>query len=1064
MNMFSRTPRAKALFVAGCAALLVNVATAQKPEARILTAVDNSTRVTLTGSRSAALARATDLGRMPATTALQGVNLVFSRSAAQQAALDDLIAAQQNPASPKYHQWLSPDQFAAEFGAADADIAKVQTWLGQQGFTVNEVSRNRSIVNFSGNVAEVEAAFGTEMHYFNVGGVKHFAPATDLSIPAAFGGVVMTVGNLTDFRPHSQLKPGPKAAFTSSQSGSNFVQPGDVSVIYDINAAYNAGYTGAGQTIAIIGQSAIATSDIAAFQNASGTPVKSPTVVLMPNTGASTIYEGDEAESDLDIEYSGAIGKGANIVFVYTGNSSNYGAFDAMGYAIQNKLASIISVSYGECEPLAAVSTATTASDYSYYTSFLAQAAAQGQTVISAAGDDGSSGCYEFDSNGLTAAQQGGLAVSFPASSQYVTAMGGTEFPSADISGVNGSGVFVAGANSATYWATSTGTDVITSAKSYIPEMVWNDDLAGINGDISSGGGGVSILTARPSWQAGVPGIPAGSYRLLPDISLASSPNNAGYLYCSSDASTGITGSCTYGFRNSANTSLTIAGGTSFAAPIFAGMLSIINQKVGAQYQGVINPTLYTLASNATTYAAAFHDITSGTNECASGAEYPVVNSSGTTVLGPACQASAAAGYSAGVGYDEASGLGSVDLYQLLTAWPAVTTTTVGSSTTLTAATLNPQQGAGDLITIKVASTSSSQTATPTGTVSVSVDGSYLQTLTLNGGSATYTFSSTLIGPHVVSGVYSGDTNFSGSTGALTVTVVTSTLKANTTVLTAATTPATTGVADAITITVGNGTSPAPTGTVTVTVDSGTPTVLPLTPGTTSSTAVYSFNTSSATTHSIVAMYSGDSNYQTSSGTLSLVAAAPGSFSLSASALTITHGSTGSEAIAVTPSTGFTGAVNLTLTTATNIVNACYTVTQPTVSGTTAATGTATIYTNSTSCPSGASALLRTGSKLAETEMTPAPGSRLPLGATLAGLLVFGFAGRRSRKLRGLVLAAAMLAAVGFGLAGCGSSSTSTGTGIPTTAPTGTYTVTVTGTDAATGTKTVSTTFTLTIN
>ena len=217
---------------------------------------------------------ATDAGRMAGTTQFESMTMVFSRSAAQQSALDALTAAQQNPASPQFHQWLTPAQFGAQFGAADADIAKVQGWLQSQGFSVGEVTQDRTMITFSGAIAQVETAFGTEMHYFAANGEKHFGPATDLSIPAAIAPAILSVGNLTDARPHSHMRAMPavsvKSNFTSAQTGNHFVQPGDVAVIYDINAAYSAGYTGQGQTIAVVGQSAIVATDIAHFQTAAG--------------------------------------------------------------------------------------------------------------------------------------------------------------------------------------------------------------------------------------------------------------------------------------------------------------------------------------------------------------------------------------------------------------------------------------------------------------------------------------------------------------------------------------------------------------------------------------------------------------------------------------------------------------------------------------------------------------------------------------------------------------------------------------------------------------------------
>ena len=331
----------------------------------------------------------------------------------------------------------------------------------------------------------------------------------------------------------------------------------------------------------------------------------------------------------------------------------------------------------------------------------------------------------------------------FPASSPYVTGLGGTEFPTADVATAN-----------TQYWTAANGNDVISSAVSYIPEMVWNDDSA--NGGLSSGGGGASILFTRPTWQnSAVPGIGniAGSARLVPDVALSSSPANAGYLYCSSDTgSTGIEGSCTHGFRDANNVYLTSAGGTSFAAPVFAGMLAIINQATkNSAGQGVINGTLYALASNPATYASAFHDITSGNNECTAGSSY--------------CTSAGLSSFAAGTGYDEASGLGSVDLYNLLTAWPvagaggpALTASTI----TLTPGTTIPKAGAADTISIAVGPGTAA-----TGTVSITVNGGSATTVTLTNGVATYTFTGSAAGQYVVVANYSGNTVYAASSATL---------------------------------------------------------------------------------------------------------------------------------------------------------------------------------------------------------------------------------------------------------------------------------------------------------
>jgi subtilase family serine protease len=665
-----RTVRLAALCsFAACTAIalftaLPAVSQAPALQPRITAPIDNTSRTSLTGTRPPRANPANDAGEVPGSMPLQGISLVFSRTAAQQTALDTLVAAQQNPASPLYHRWITPAQYAAQFGVADADIAAAETWLQQQGFTVDSVSRSRNRIYFSGTAAQVASAFAAPLHYYlapataTQPAVQHFAPSADLTIPSALASSVLSIGNLTDFRPHSHLKLQPAQArplYTVQDNQAYLLTPPDVETIYDVKPVINQGFNGAGQTIAVVGQSDVPASDITTFQALLGLPAKAPSINLVPGTGTSATVTGDETEADLDLEYSSALAPGATVNFYYTGNNQNFGALDALQYVVDNDLAPIISNSFGDCE------FDTGASNINEFDSLvLEQAAAQGETVLSSAGDDGSTDCAE-DTNLPTFAQQTALAVDYPASSPFVTAMGGTEFPVADVTPVN-----------ATYWASAGSSDVISTAITYIPEQVWNDDAADVaagvpkgTNPISSGGGGISLYEPRPTYQANVPGIPAGSNRLVPDISLAASPNFPGYLLCTSDKGDfgpGQTATCVGGFFYQvvgSNLDYAIAGGTSFDAPIFSGLLALINQAKGyTTGQGVINSTLYSLASNPTTYASAFHDITSGGNQCLAG----------TTYCGTGDQTTE---FAAGTGYDEASGLGSVDFSNLVAAWPA---------------------------------------------------------------------------------------------------------------------------------------------------------------------------------------------------------------------------------------------------------------------------------------------------------------------------------------------------------------------------------------------------------
>ena len=745
--------------IAACA-LAATSANAQSVAPRIRSEITSSEPATLKGSLHPWAQARFDAGRVPADSKLSGISMVFSRTAQQQADLDALIAAQQNPSSPLFHQWLTPEQFAARYGMAESDLNKVESWLEQQGFAIDSVARSRNLIRFSGTVGQVEQAFSTQMHYFTIGGVRHFAPASELTLPAAIVATIESVRNLNDFRPRSSVVLNKnlraRPSFTSSQTGNVYFSPGDIATVYNIKTLTQAGENGTGQTIAVVGQSAIKASDIEAFQSAAGLTVKDPTQVLMPGTGTSTFSSGDETESDLDLEWSGALAPGADIIFVYTGSSQNYGTFDALQYAIDEKIANILTISYGACEPELGGSTLE---------STFQQATAQGQTVIAASGDSGSTACFQGTNvTNPPLATQEEIAVNYPASSPYVTGMGGTEISSAN------SAYETAGS---AYWAAQSSSDVISSALQYIPEVAWNDDASGCGTSdcISASGGGASTLFTKPSWQTGVTGIPSDGKRDVPDIALYSSPNFPGYLYCTSDTSAWTSGqvaSCNSGFRDSSTHDLTAAGGTSFAAPIFAGMLAIINQKAGyATGQGLINPELYKLASNSSTYASAFHDTTTGNNNCTAGSTYCAQTT----------------GFSAGAGYDLVTGLGSINLAQLVAAWPANSGTTAGliaTSTTITASSSSPNANATDTFTITVAAASGS--AAPTGTVTLQIDGG-----TANGGTTTtvavaagtasgtatgtYQTSFSTAGTHQIIAQYPSGSTFAASAGVVQVTV-----------------------------------------------------------------------------------------------------------------------------------------------------------------------------------------------------------------------------------------------------------------------------------------------------
>jgi subtilase family serine protease len=730
---------------------------AQSVAPRITSEITGSETSTLKGSLHPLAQAQFDLGPVPADATLNGISIVFNRTATQDADLQTLIAAQQNPASPLFHQWLTPDQFAARFGMAQSDLDNVAGWLQQQGFSIDSVVRSKNAMRFSGTVSQINSAFSTEMHYYKINGVQHFAASTLLTVPAAIAPAVLGIRNLDDFRPISHAVVNrnvrPRPAFTSSETGNVYFAPGDIATAYNIKPAYGAGYNGAGQSIAIVGQSAIVLSDIENFQNAAGLTGKAPNLVLVPDSGSSKVYaDGDEGESDIDLEWSGAMAPGADIFFVYVGSNPNYSTSDALQYAIDEKIAPIISTSYGECEAYLTGSTlGSGASLEPALESSFQQAAAQGQTILAASGDNGSTDCFIGSGSGNPSlSEQEALAVDYPASSPYVTGVGGTEVSQANAAYLKaGDG----------YWEAEGSSDEISSALQYIPEAAWNEDTAncGQTDCLSASGGGASTLFAKPSWQTGVTGIPNDGKRDVPDIAVYASPDLPGYLLCSSDQTfwgQGQVSSCSSGFRDATTGLLTVVGGTSFGGPIYSGVLALINQEKNYTVgQGLINPALYTLAANSTTYVSAFHDITSGNNDCTAGAGF----------------CSSTAGFSAGTGYDQVTGLGSLNVYNLATAWPASTGPALAATTTtITASNTAPLVNASDNFTIAV----TAATGTPAGTVTLTVDTNAPITETLaSNGTYVYATSFTTAGAHTIVAAYSGNSTYAASTGSVTVNV-----------------------------------------------------------------------------------------------------------------------------------------------------------------------------------------------------------------------------------------------------------------------------------------------------
>ncbi len=707
---------------------------------RLRTDSELTSRATLPQGVSRRLQVSQALGDVSGNAELGLMSLVLAPSAQQAAALDQLLADQQNPSSPRYRKWLTPAQFGASFGVSDQDVQVLRNWLVTQGFSVVSVAPSRNLIQFTGTAAAAQAAFGTHFGRFQRNGQTFFSNTSGPTIPLVFRDVISGVQGLNSYRLQPHLL---KHVFTAAElqarqtpalTGTNLsgvtvheLVPYDVRQIYNANSLVSSGYTGTGVTIAVIGQTGVNLTQLAAFQTLTGQAIKPPTLTLVPNSGVSTVYTDDESESEADLEFAGGVAPGASLNFVYTGDGSgslrNPDVITALEYAITSNAGQIITMSYGECEAAEGVTSVYTVEP------FLRQASAQGQTFLNSSGDSGAAAC---DASTQSVAYDG-AQVSYPASSPFTTGVGGTSF-------LEGSG---------TYWA-ATNNSQRGSALGYIPEGAWNES-GGTDGTIYAGGGGASVIFSKPSWQTGS-FVPADGVRDVPDVSFAAAGHDP-YFFCTADPTyTSTVSGTTYTGQCTATTPSALAvAGTSLAAPSFAGLLAIAEQANGGGSLGNINPLLYALSSSERTL---FHAVLGGGNQ--------VPCLAGTT----GC-VNGLVGFPTNLQYSQATGLGSLDIGAFSSALTAAVTTASAKTPTVVA-TLASQTTAAATFTITVGATNGG--ATPTGSVTVAVDGGATSTLTLASGTYSYGLATSALsaGTHTLTVSYGGDSSYTAATTSVT--------------------------------------------------------------------------------------------------------------------------------------------------------------------------------------------------------------------------------------------------------------------------------------------------------
>jgi len=680
--------------------------------------VNAANLITLYGNTRAAANAANDAGPVADNLPMEHMLLQLQRSPEQQQALDELIESLEDANSPNFHKWLTAAQFGQQFGLSAQDLTTITNWLESNGFTVNVIYPSGTVIDFSGTAGQVRQAFHTEIHHLNVNGVAHIANMSNPQIPAALAPAVAGVVSLHDFTPRPMLKPRTNYTFTSGGNTYEAVVPADLATIYNFNPLFSSGITGTGQTVVVIEDTNVYnTSDWSTFRSKLGlssyTSGSFTQVHPAPKSGTNNcsnpgVVSGNDGEATLDAEWASAAAPNAAIELASCKDTTT--TFGGL-IALQNLLnasstpPAVVSISYGECE----AENGATAN--AAYNSAYSQAVTEGVSVFVSAGDEGAASCDADEANATH-----GIGVSGFASTPYNVAVGGTDF-----------GDSYAGTNS-TYW-NSSNTSTYESAKSYIPEIPWNDSCAskliastegysvsyGTSGfcnstigkedylTTASGSGGPSGCAtgsptttgvvsgtckgyAKPSWQTGVIGIPSDGVRDLPDVSLFAANGVWGhfYVYCFTDTSAGGA-SC-----SGAPSTWAGAGGTSFAAPIMAGIQALVNQKVGAR-QGNPNPTLYKLAAaeygstgstscnstkgNGTASTCTFYDVTEGDMDvnCSGSHNCYGTSGSGRNVVYGALSTSTSTfspAYGTTTGWDFATGIGTVNVYNLVNNWP----------------------------------------------------------------------------------------------------------------------------------------------------------------------------------------------------------------------------------------------------------------------------------------------------------------------------------------------------------------------------------------------------------
>ena len=501
--------------------------------------------------------------------------------------LSALLQGLYDPSSSNYHQYLTPDQFALQFGPTAEQRQQVMQYLSGQGFTVTQTYP--TLIDFSGPQSLAERVFGVTINdYTAPDGRSFFSNAARPTLPAFIAQSIVSISGLDNANRFSHPPvPAHGAPSLSPRAGANCPAPGtsggggggifggsstayipsQFAKAYNYDGLHNAGLHGEGQTVGVFELDGYSQSDISAYtQCFGGGNVALQNVILdgfngQPGAGA--------IEVELDIEV--LLGMAPNLakIVVYEAPNTTQGYNDEFARIVKDRTP-VISVSWGDCEKNMGQQ------EVNQENQFFQQAAAQGQSILVASGDSGSSTCFQGLSGGSFDTS---LNADDPAAQPYVTSVGGTNL-------------------------------TINTDNSYSSETVWNGGFLG-----GAGGGGISQFWKQPAWQSG-PGVKnsySNGMREVPDVSLDADPATGYPVYCTAGSSCSGSGGILGG--GSSGGWLTV-GGTSAAAPMWAAMIALANEqaaKAGKGTLGFLNPSLYKIGSGSH-YGSDFHDITPPSN------------------------------------------------------------------------------------------------------------------------------------------------------------------------------------------------------------------------------------------------------------------------------------------------------------------------------------------------------------------------------------------------------------------------------------------------------------------